>query len=62
LIPVGIWLFCKLVPPEIFARNLQLAQAASSRPISKIAATAIILLWTLLAVWLAFIFDLHRRF
>jgi uncharacterized membrane protein YkvA (DUF1232 family) len=62
LIPAGIWLFCKLVPPEIFARNLQLAQAASSRPISKIAATAIILLWTLLAVWLAYIFGLNRHF
>ncbi len=62
LIPAGIWLFCKLVPPEIFARNLQLAQAASSRPISKMAAAAIIVLWTLLAVWLAYIFDLHHYF
>jgi uncharacterized membrane protein YkvA (DUF1232 family) len=62
LIPAGIWLFCKLVPPEIFARNLQLAQAASSRPISKIAATAIILLWTLLAVWLAYLLGLNRHF
>ncbi len=62
LIPAGIWLFCKLAPPEIFARNLQLAQAASSRPISKMAAAAIIVLWTLLAVWLAYIFDLHHYF
>jgi uncharacterized membrane protein YkvA (DUF1232 family) len=62
LIPAGIWLFCKLVPPEIFARNLQLAQAASSRPISKMAAAAIIVLWTLLDVWLAYIFDLHHYF
>ena len=53
LIPAGIWLFCKLAPPEIYARNLQLAQAASSRPVSKAAAVVIILLWVAAAIWLA---------
>ncbi len=62
LIPAAIWLFCKLVPPEIFARNLAMAQVASSRPVSAIAATAIIMLWPLLAIWLAYLFDLHRFF
>ena len=53
LIPAGIWLFCKLAPPDIYARNLQLAQAASSRPVSKAAAVVIILLWVAAAIWLA---------
>ena len=62
LIPVGIWLFCKLAPPEIYARNLQLAQAASLRPISKIAAAVIILLWVAAAIWLASLLGLPRNF
>ena len=62
LIPAGIWLFCKLAPPEIYARNLQLAQAASLRPISKIAAAVIILLWVAAAIWLASLLGLPRNF
>ena len=60
LIPAGVWLFCKLVPPEIFARNLKIAQAASGRPVSKAAAVAIILTWLALSIWLAYLLDLPR--
>ena len=62
LIPAGIWLFRKLVPPYIFQRNLSLAQAASRLPVSKIAAAAIILLWLGLALWLAHLLGSTRYF
>ena len=62
LIPAGIWLFCKLAPPEIYARNLQLAQTASTRPVSKMAAAVIILLWIATAMWLANLLGLLHIF
>jgi uncharacterized membrane protein YkvA (DUF1232 family) len=52
LIPLGIWLFRKWVPADIYARNLALAQAASNRPVSKVAAAVIIALWIGAAFWL----------
>ncbi len=62
LIPAAIWLFCKLVPPQIFSRNLELARAASIRPVSKIAAAAIISLWFGAAIWVAYLLGLQHRF
>ncbi len=52
LIPLGIWLFRKWVPADIYARNLALAEIASSRPVSKTAAAIIIALWIGAALWL----------
>jgi uncharacterized membrane protein YkvA (DUF1232 family) len=52
LIPLGIWLFRKWVPADIYARNLALAEAASSRPVSRTAAAIIIALWIGAALWL----------
>ena len=51
LIPMGIWLFRKIVPPEIFARNMAIAEVASRRPTSRGGALAIISLWLVLAIW-----------
>jgi uncharacterized membrane protein YkvA (DUF1232 family) len=62
LIPLGIWLFRKAVPPEIFARNVALAEAASQRPVSRTAAAAIIMLWLGGAIWLGYLTGLHRAF
>jgi uncharacterized membrane protein YkvA (DUF1232 family) len=52
LIPLGIWLFRKWVPTDVYARNLGIAEAASSRPVSKVAAIAIVALWIGTALWL----------
>ena len=60
LIPAGIWLFRKLVPPGIFQRNLSLAEAAIRTPVSKTAAAAIILLWLGFALWLAHVLGATR--
>jgi uncharacterized membrane protein YkvA (DUF1232 family) len=55
LIPLGIWLFRKWVPAGIYARNLALAEAASSRPVSNTAAAVIIALWIGTALWLGWV-------
>jgi uncharacterized membrane protein YkvA (DUF1232 family) len=62
LIPMGIWLFRKIVPPEIFARNLALAEAAGSRPISRAGAIAIVGLWLALLIWSAYLMGAQNWF
>ena len=52
LIPLGIWLFRKWVPAEIYARNQAIAQAASERPVSRLGAAIIIICWLAGAIWL----------
>ncbi len=52
LIPLGIWLFRKTVPTDVFARHLAVAEAASQRPISRMGAIAIAAVWLALAIWL----------
>ena len=50
LIPAGIWLFRKITPPDVYARNLAMAQYATTRPISRWGAIAIIAIWVAFAV------------
>ena len=45
LIPLGIWLFLKLVPDQLYARNRAIAAQAAERPISWAGAGAIAALW-----------------
>jgi uncharacterized membrane protein YkvA (DUF1232 family) len=55
LIPLGIWLFRKIVPSGIFAQNLAIAEAAGNRPMSRASAIAIIGLWLALLIWMAYL-------
>jgi uncharacterized membrane protein YkvA (DUF1232 family) len=52
LVPLGVWLFVKMIPPALHARHLAEAQAAGARPISRTGAVMIALVWTLVALWL----------
>ena len=54
LIPLGIWLFIKISPPELFARNLAMARMASERPVSRVAAAVIIGIWLAAALATAY--------
>ena len=45
LIPLGIWLFLKLVPDQLYAENRAIAAKAAERPISWVGAAAIAALW-----------------
>lgn len=53
LLPLGVWLFVRMVPPALFAEHRALAEAASERPVSRGGATAIILVWLAAAALIA---------
>ena len=56
IVPLGIALIVKLIPPAIMAEHRALAAAAQDRPVSKTAAAVIIGIWILsfgAAVWAA---------
>jgi uncharacterized membrane protein YkvA (DUF1232 family) len=53
LVPLGVWLFIRMVPPEIYLRHRVEAEEASHRPVSRIAAAAIIAVWVSALVWFA---------
>ncbi len=52
LIPLGIWLFLKMVPDDVFAQHRAEAEAASHRPVSRIAALVIAAIWVGAMIWL----------
>jgi uncharacterized membrane protein YkvA (DUF1232 family) len=47
IVPLGIMLVIRLIPPEIMAEHRALAKAAQDRPVSRTAAAVIVVLWTL---------------
>jgi hypothetical protein len=59
LVPLGILLVVKLIPPEIMAEHRALAVAARDRPVSRTAAIVIALIWVVfiaLAGWVCYRF------
>ena len=57
IVPLGILLVVKLIPPEIMAEHRALAAAAEERPASRTAAIVIALIWLgciALAGWLCY--------
>jgi uncharacterized membrane protein YkvA (DUF1232 family) len=59
LVPIGIALVVKLIPPEIMAEHRSLAAAAQDRPISRTAAIVVATIWTACAAlvgWLCYRF------
>jgi len=57
LVPLGILLVVKLIPPEIMAEHRAFAAAAQDRPVSRPAAIAIALIWLasiVLVGWLCY--------
>jgi uncharacterized membrane protein YkvA (DUF1232 family) len=47
IVPLGIALVIRLIPPDIMAQHRALAAAAQERPVSKAAAAVIIAIWIL---------------
>lgn len=57
IVPLGILLAVRLIPPEILAEHRAAAESAAQRPVSRAAAAAIISIWLLLAMgagWIAY--------
>ena len=58
LVPLGILLVIRMIPPEIMAEHRAMAAAAQDRPVSRTAAVIIVCLWAVsivLAGWLAYL-------
>jgi uncharacterized membrane protein YkvA (DUF1232 family) len=55
IVPAGIALAIRLIPPEIMAQHRDMAMAAQNRPVSWAASAAIVIIWLLvigLTVWM----------
>ncbi len=52
LVPFGIWLALKMIPPEVMAESRSRAQEAlaNGKPVNRAAAVVIVAIWLLLAV------------
>jgi hypothetical protein len=56
IVPAGIVLVIRLIPPEIMAQHRDMAAAAEDRPVSRAAGVVILVIWLLavgLTVWIA---------
>ena len=56
LVPAGIWLVIRLVPPHVMAEHRERAAAAQDRPVSRTAGIVVVCVWVILAAmccWLA---------
>ncbi|BCG25280.1 hypothetical protein TUM18999_34710 [Pseudomonas tohonis] len=57
IVPLGIWLVIRLIPPELMEEYRRAAAVATQRPSSRVAAALIVALWLALALgllaWLA---------
>jgi len=56
IVPAGMALVIRLIPPEIMAEHREMAIAAQDRPVSRAAAAAIVTIWVVaigLTVWMA---------
>src|SRR5438876_1442845 len=50
LVPAGLWLALRLIPPEVLAEHRAAAEAAAARPVSKAAAVAIVATWIAVSI------------
>ena len=53
IVPAGLWLFVKMLPPGLFEEHRAAAEAAAERPRSAAGALIVVLVWLLAAllVW-----------
>ncbi len=50
LIPAGVWLFARLVPPALLAEHRATAETAAERPVSKWGIAIVLAIWALIAL------------
>src|SRR4051812_23791143 len=50
LVPAGLWLVLRLIPPQVLADHRAAAEAAADRPVSKAAAVVVVGLWIAVAL------------
>jgi uncharacterized membrane protein YkvA (DUF1232 family) len=50
LLPVGLWLVLRMIPPDVLAEHRATATAAADRPISRAGALIVIGVWIVVAL------------
>ena len=50
LVPAGLWLVLRLIPSEVLADHRAAAEAAADRPVSRVAAAGVIVVWIAVTV------------
>jgi uncharacterized membrane protein YkvA (DUF1232 family) len=50
LVPLGLWLALRLIPPQVLADHRAAAEAAADRPVSRVAAAAVLAAWIVFGV------------
>jgi uncharacterized membrane protein YkvA (DUF1232 family) len=61
LLPLGILLVVRLIPPEVLAEHRATAAAAARRPVSRRATVVVVCLWAALAILIAWLVYRHLR-
>jgi uncharacterized membrane protein YkvA (DUF1232 family) len=56
LVPLGVWLFVRMIPAELHACHMAEAEAADAKPVSRMAALIIITVWLAAILWMATLF------
>ena len=56
LVPAGVWLVIRLIPPDVMAEHRELAAAAQDRPVSFTAAIFVVGIWVILAAMCCLLF------
>ncbi len=59
LIPLGLWLFVKMLPEGVFAENRAAAAEAAERPGSAWGAAIVVVIWILVALLVARLLGFH---
>lgn len=54
ILPIGLWLFLKMLPDGVFEKHRAAAEEASARPVSMTGAIAIGTVWTAALGWIGF--------
>src|SRR4051812_15606501 len=49
LVPAGLWLVLKLIPPQVLADHRAAAEAAAERPVSHVAVVGVVTVWVAFA-------------
>ena len=52
LVPAGLWLAIRLIPPDVMAEHRATAEAAADNPVSRLAGHVIQVIWGATAVFL----------
>jgi uncharacterized membrane protein YkvA (DUF1232 family) len=47
IVPLGVWATLRLIPKDVLAEYRAMASAAAERPVSRVAAVAILATWVL---------------